>query len=115
MPNFTQIRPAGAEFFHSKQRTIMTQLTVAFHNFPNASEARAHRPAQTVRYSPILKKKKLQHFDTFYIKSPALNLKTILSDALELVEAVIKMAARMEGQTDMTKLLRSFLQGFFCK
>ena len=45
MPNFTKIRPVGAELFHVDRRTDgrwgrqtnMTKLMVAFHNFAKAS------------------------------------------------------------------------------
>jgi len=31
-----KISPVGAELFHADERTDMTMLTVAFHNFANA-------------------------------------------------------------------------------
>jgi len=33
-----KIRPVGAELFHADRRTDMTNLTVALHNFADASE-----------------------------------------------------------------------------
>ena len=35
VPNFTKIRPVGAELFHADRRTDMTKLTVAFCGFAN--------------------------------------------------------------------------------
>ena len=35
IPNFTKIRPVGAELFHTDGRTDMTKLTVAVRNFAN--------------------------------------------------------------------------------
>jgi len=35
-PNFTKIRPVGAELFHADRQTDMAKLTVAFRNFANA-------------------------------------------------------------------------------
>ena len=36
IPNLTEIRPVGAEFFHADGRTDMTKLMVAFRNSANA-------------------------------------------------------------------------------
>jgi hypothetical protein len=36
IPNFTKIRPIGAELFHADRRTEMTKLIVSFRDFANA-------------------------------------------------------------------------------
>ena len=42
IPNFTKIRPVGAELFHMDGRAHMTKLTAAFHNFANAPKSWAY-------------------------------------------------------------------------
>ena len=42
IPNFTKIRPVGAELFHAERWTDMKRLIVAFRNFANAPKKLKH-------------------------------------------------------------------------
>ena len=47
VPNFTQIRPVGAELFHEDGRTDRAKLIVAFRIFANAPKNGAGRNCNT--------------------------------------------------------------------